>query len=417
MNGTSKPGYRQESVRSHNASLMAQAVIGSSNTITRAELVSTTGLNRSTISRVTEQLVEQGIVIELDKSESSGGRPARPLQAAQRTHVAIGAEVTDQAVSARVIDLSGQSLVEVVRRPESRQPEAMIRQLSECLSLLCAQVESASMNLVGIRCGISGVFSSDQTMLIAAPTYGWKGVDLSSFSSLTSPQVPIRFCNSTTLAAAAESHARRRNDADKDFIFLGGTNGIGSALVRNHQIETGFHGWAGELGHVPVANHTHYCNCGSQGCLEQIASPMAIVHSAGFPEGTPLSQLLAGLRRGERDSKRALNAAAEYLGQALAFYINVVDVPMVVLGGGYRPLHPFLLPLLEKQLSNRCLLGRLDQISIQPSSFGESATEFGGAFLCLQDFAKSPEQWMIPEHGWQKPMSQQHINEIFLAED
>ncbi|MBN9645293.1 ROK family transcriptional regulator [Corynebacterium sp. CCM 8862] len=416
MNKRPAAGYRQESLRSHNASLIAGVVTSSSRPITRAEIVSETGLNRSTVSRVIDQLVEQGIVTELGTNVPSGGRPAVLVSPAPRTHVAIGAEITRNFVCARGVDLTGQSLVEVLKHPASEDAHHTTRILGDCLETLTGQIKAAGMNLVGIRCGISGLFSADQKRLLSAPTDGWVNVDLANVLDAAGGSGLMRFCNSTTLAAEAEAQARRTDPDFKDFIYLGGINGIGAALVRDWKVETGRRGWAGEIGHIPIIENGKQCTCGSRGCLQTLASPTAIAQTAGFAEGTPLAQLLAGLRRGEPNSRRALISAAHHLGRALSTYINLVDVPAVVLGGSFRPLYPHLKPLLEKELAEQCLIDRIDSTMIAQATLGDSAAPTGGALLTLREFVSDPTRWTTPQGGWRKDLHRGEFPETVISE-
>ncbi|MHB8071962.1 MAG: ROK family protein [Candidatus Cryosericum sp.] len=133
----------------------------------------------------------------------------------------------------------------------------------------------------------------------------------------------------------------RRNVA----MFVVGT-GVGGALVADGHLYVGRHGFAGEVGHMPMIRNGFLCGCGRRGCLETIASGTGIERyvKAALAHGVPSAMTVEdaqSARRisefahaGDRLAVRAFERAALYLGRAAAALINTLDPDMIVLGGG-----------------------------------------------------------------------------------
>jgi glucokinase len=128
-------------------------------------------------------------------------------------------------------------------------------------------------------------------------------------------------------------------------MFAVGT-GVGGALVVDDHLYVGHHGFAGEIGHLPMLQQGLLCGCGRHGCLETIASGTGIERyvKAALARGVPSLMTVEDAQSARRISEfahagdelatRAFQRAAFYLGRAAAMLINTLDPDMIVLGGG-----------------------------------------------------------------------------------
>ena len=158
------------------------------------------------------------------------------------------------------------------------------------------------------------------------------------------PASPIG--NEADLAAATVSLERPgRPGPVTDFVYLSGEIGIGGAVVFDGRPLPGRHGWAGELGHVTVDPSGPACLCGSTGCLELYAGKRALLEAAPVSRCDALPAALEErVRAGDETAGAAVERAAWALGVALSTVLNVVDVPVIVLGGHLRELADLLAP-------------------------------------------------------------------------
>lgn len=152
--------------------------------------------------------------------------------------------------------------------------------------------------------------------------------------------------NDANVAALGEAWKGGAEGASQVILATLGT-GVGGGIIVDGKIVSGAHGAGGEIGHANVEpEETEFCNCGNQGCLEQMASATGIVRLARKElEGSGQDSLL---RRGELSAKsvfdaykqndelagRVVDQFAAYLGRALAIFACVVDPEVILLGGG-----------------------------------------------------------------------------------
>lgn len=395
-------GARANNMRAHNLSVLAQAVADGPVPLSRAELAHATGLNRSTVTRLVEQLLGDGIVVEGDLRAATSGRPAVPLHPARHTHVALGAEISAEYLEVCVVDLTGSILVERRHEFTVQVPKRarMLAELAGIINDLAVQVEQAGMSLVGVACGVPGLIDPSTGYLHTSPHLDWHDVDLISAMTEAGCRFEVGFHNSAGVAAHAEVRARRRaSQAVSDFVYVTGSSGIGAALVRNHLVEGGARGWAGELGHVLVSGSEARCSCGARGCLETVAARSAILTNAGLSPDAPIGQLFAALRRSDPRAQDAVALAGRGLGEALAAYLNLVDAPLVVLGGLLERLFDNLGPKVHEMIGARVLSHAWAPVGVEPSLAGAHAVSEGAAWLILKDFIGSPDRWCPPPRG------------------
>ncbi len=388
-------GASSYSLRQHNLSLLALAVAQAPSPLSRADLAAATGLNRSTLTRLAEHLLAQGIVVERGARAALTGRPSVPLHPAPHTYVAVGAEIAPEYLELCVVDLTGSILVERHHEFAVGLPQraSLLAEFAHTVNELQKQVTASGMVLVGVSCGLPGLVDSDGYLHLA-PNLGWRDVDLKAAVRDSGTDLDVTFHNSAGLAAYAETRARsRRGQPLEDFLFVTGSSGIGSALVRRGEVENGTRGWAGELGHIVVPDAEGLCSCGARGCLETVASHDAILENAGFGRSAPLGKLFAALSRGDRRASDSVRLAGRALGTALSSYLNLVDTPVVVLGSLLERLYAHLAPEIEQALSQHVLSHGWAPVQISRATAGPHMVSEGAAWQVLMNFLQRPDEW------------------------
>lgn len=419
-------GRRSAHLRNHNLSSIAKTVILAPTAPSRSEVATTTGLNRSTVSRLVDDLIEFGILAEGDSDlVASGGRPRTPLFGARRTHVSIGIEIGQTFVDLILLDLHGSTLVHLQRELalSTLAPAEVFDIIGTLLSELLEQIIATHMSLAGITVGLPGLIDKSTHHLVVSPNFNWRDFNLSSFFRKGLPpqaasrigEVPVRFENSASLSAFNELVEMNRNAMPyEDFLLVTGTTGIGSCLVRNHAPVEGTHGWAGELGHAFVAEGNRPCSCGSTGCLESFAACEPLMEAAGLSPSDPIAHLVSQLRRHDKQAVSTVDNAARLLGRALGSYINLVDIQHIVLGGIPRILYEQMPSTIEMELKQRVL-----SYSSRPTEFStadslENSVVRGAAWRSLIDFIEEPSWWVAPSEFARNHKSLDSTKEISL---
>lgn len=348
----------QASLRASNLRLIVTLVYAADEPISRADLSVASGLTRSTVSRLVEELLDGGLLRELGPAPVTGrGRPAVPLAPARATLVSTGAEVGPTHVSVRCVDLSGRVLAEERHEADlvGSDPERVLAELGRTLRRVHGRLPDGVSHL-GTALALPGLVERGTGRLLQAPNLGWQ--DLVPADLVTGAEV-VHVGNEADLAALAMTQRRPGRPSDLvDLVYISGEVGIGAAVVRGGLVMAGRHGWAGEVGHLSVEPTGPPCRCGSTGCLEQYAGRAALLRAARLPEDTSPSDLARLADDGHVGARHALDRAGWALGIVLAGVINLLDLPTVVLGGDLGLLSRHLVPTAEPELARRVLSAR-----------------------------------------------------------
>lgn len=380
----------QSTLRETNLAVVLRCVCASEEPVSRAGVAAATGLTRSTVSRLVDELVAGGLVDEGTAQLAGPGRPATPLRPTGRI-CAVGLQVNAAHVAARLLDLRGRVVAEARSEPDlvGSEPAAALQLLGEHLAQVLAQTPEGG-RVVGAGLALPGVVDGSGERLLRAPNLGWQ--DLSPAAGLREQLhgIPLSLGNEANLAAHAFAQpAPGRQGRSSHFVYVSGEIGIGGAVVTDARVQTGLHGFAGEIGHMPFRPGGDPCPCGSDGCLERYAGRLAMTRRAGLPPATTLAELGRLAEEGHTGSREAIDLAAEALGVVLAGVVNLLDVPTIVLGGEIGDLADRITPTVEARLRARVMAAPWMPLEVVQDT-DDVAGATGGALLHLTRVVTSP---------------------------
>ncbi|WP_299036187.1 ROK family protein [uncultured Pseudokineococcus sp.] len=211
-------------------------------------------------------------------------------------------------------------------------------------------VASLGGDPVAVGVGIPGVVHAGQVLTVPN-LVGWGG-DVDLVGGLTSRlPAPVTLGNDANVGLLGEWVAGAARGA-RDVLGLWMGTGIGGGLVLDGRPYEGARGSAGEIGHVLVQPDGALCGCGRRGCVEAYAgrrsmgSSVAAMVEAGWKtdlfdiqdeeEKTGLTSKVWARALAEDDelAQRMLASAVQHLGVAVGSVVNLLDVELVVVGGG-----------------------------------------------------------------------------------
>lgn len=394
----------QSHARRSNLALVTRTVFAAERPINRAAVATATAMSRSTVSRLVDDLVVGGVLAESTPATGAGrGRPGTPLGPGGQRFAALGLQVNVGYLAAVAVGLDGVVRGTRVQAEDLRgsDPEQVLTRLSALAAEVVATLPLGT-RLTGAGLALPGLVSLDGKTLARAPNLGWSDVHLPG--QLTLPlgfgaaDVPLLAGNEADLASRTVSTARPgRAGRLRDFVYLSGETGIGGSIVIDGSVLRGKHGWAGEIGHVTVDPNGPRCPCGSTGCLEQYAGKRALLAAAGLDPATPASVLVEQVRAGDAGALEAVDRAAWALGCAMSGVINVVDVPVIVLGGHLRDLAGALAAGMADAVQQRALSAHWVVPAIEVSDAYPAPGALGAAYAELERIVTDPAPWLSPD--------------------
>lgn len=351
----------------------------------RPELVRRTGLSRATVSALAAELIGLGLVQEDEPSpeERGTGRPAQTLSLAPAAGYAIGADIGHQHVRVVLCDLSGTPVWDrIVAKDVDRAPEAT---LDLTVGLIDEAIGTiARERVLGIGVGIASPVRKDTGELGAASIMpGWAGravgAELTERTGL-----PTALTNDANAGALAERRYGAARTVD-NLVYIRLSAGIGAGIVSDGTLLLGATGLAGEIGHLLVTSGGPICRCGNRGCLETVASPVAIAEllAAGWHQPITPADLPRLIAANDRGTLRAIEDAGTAVGTALATLVTLFNPELVVVGGDLAQAGELIFEPIRRAIRRYALPTVAEQVSVVPGTLGEQAEVRGAAALVL----------------------------------
>ncbi|WP_022868958.1 ROK family transcriptional regulator [Schaalia vaccimaxillae] len=392
-------GVRAESLRQMNLSVVLRQVLTEAGDITRAAISSNTGITRATISRLVDELIDCGFVLEIEPVAATGrGRPANRLIPAPGKAVALGLDIKVGSLSAIAVDLTGNVLAVAQINDDlaGSDPHATVERLGNMGRELLETHLPENAIFLGSGISLPGLVSEDSLAL--APNLGWRDLPLSELLEPIADLNPQVVANEADLAGSAVATPKPGVPSGPGtFIYVSGDVGVGAGIFVNHQPLIGAAGWSGEIGHICVDPLGPTCSCGATGCLETFLGTRALGRRSGLGPQVPPQQILDAAHNGSITAQRALTEAGTALGRALSAVINSVDIHLVLLGGHVAQLSEALIEPATAEIRTRVLHSSWSNPQIQTLSDSSTLPVTGAAHRVLQQLVDDPLRWMDVE--------------------
>lgn len=323
--------------------------------ISRADLARVSGLQRSTVSVITEQLIEEQWVINGPTGRLPRGRRPTFLRLNERRAILV-ADLRPEQTTVAVADVNGRFLSqEAVPTPPSPQTAA------KTLAARFGHLIEAHQGLLleGIGISLPGRFNPASRRVVFAPNLKWRDFDFqAAIEGATGMRVELEnAANACVLAEVWFGHL----DRVRDLVVVTVSEGIGAGIFVNGQLASGSNGMAGEFGHVPMDPEGPPCACGSRGCWEVYASNRAALryyHESGsVPAVHGFPDLLALAEAGDAAAVRALDKMAHAIGRGMRMIVaGLAPEEIVVVGELTRQWQRFG-PMIQAEVAAGALVG------------------------------------------------------------
>lgn len=273
--------------------------------------------------------------------------------------------------------------------------EAGVERIVSTINRLLAEAKLTPEQIGGIGVGVPGPLDLDAGVILESPNLGWKNVRLRD-------ALERQFgCRATVI-----------NDVDAgvygEYVYGAAKNarcalgvfpgtGIGGGMVYEGRIFRGKTSSCLEIGHMVIDPNGAPCGCGRRGCLETIASRLAISAEAAKAAyrgqaphllklaGTDLANIRSGaiaasIQEGDRVVDRIVRDGAKALGRAIASAVNLLAPDVIVLGGGLVEAMPKLyVEEVEETLDRHVMPSYMKTFSVVAAKLGDQAGAMGAA--------------------------------------
>lgn len=321
---------------------------------TNTDLAKELGLSVPTVSKLINEMTEEGFVNEYGKLETAEGRKPNLYGLNPDSGYFIGVDIKQQGLNIGLMNFRG-DLVELLNNApyEPQNTEASLDELCRHIREFVANLSIDTRKILDIGINISGRVNPD-----TGYSYSMFNFSELPLTKLMEEKLgyPVSIDNDTRAMAFGE-YMQGCVRGEKNVLFVNLSWGLGVGIIIDGQLYKGKSGFAGEFGHIHAFDNGILCHCGKKGCLETEASGSAFcrvvkeriaagetsVLSAKPLDEITFDDVIEATEREDPLCLDALEGIGLYLGEHVASLINLFNPELVIIGGTMSLTGDFLM--------------------------------------------------------------------------
>jgi predicted NBD/HSP70 family sugar kinase len=321
--------------------------------LSRADVARVSGLQRSTVSLIVEDLIKEKWILEGSTGRLPRGRRPTFLELNHQRAV-IALDIHPSQTTVAVTDLGGKIVAQnVVVLPADHNKA--IQPIIEAIRKLIAAHSDKSFDGIGIS--LPGRADPQMEKLVFAPNLHWPVLSIKSrIQRATGLRVEM---DNVANACALSEVWFGDSDGIHDLVVVNVSEGIGTGIFANGQLLRGANGMAGEFGHVQMDMNGPECGCGSQGCWETIASNRAGLRyyreMSCAAEPPSFAALVKMAQADDASAIKALEKMAVNLGRGMRMIASALSPNEIVIVGDITAAWYMFGPIVEAELKQNAL--------------------------------------------------------------
>jgi predicted NBD/HSP70 family sugar kinase len=370
--------------------------------IPRVHLAKDLGVSPASVTTITSELIEAGLIEEVAvprEGDAGRGRPAVSLGVRAGARLVAGMKLSDREHTAVIVDFAGKLIADeaIPRQPGPMQLDEILVAIQTLLDRVCAKsnVDPAQLSSIGI--GLPGFVDCADGMVLWSSILADRSVPIAALASARLG-IPVFVDNDANLVALAELwFGAGRNLSDFAVVTI--EHGVGMGFVMNHRIYRGAQRLGMELGHTKVQLDGALCRCGQRGCLEAYVADYALAREAttalnwGHKESQPINVLLESLydhaKAGNTTAKSIFRRAGRYLAVGLSNVVNLFDPALIILSGERMRYDYLYAAETLAEMDNLAINTGRPRPPIEIHAWGDLLWAHGAAALALSEVTES----------------------------
>jgi predicted NBD/HSP70 family sugar kinase len=362
--------------------------------ISRIEISKLVKLTMPTVMRIVEEFIQDGLVNEIGKGNSRGGRKPSMLSINQNARYFLAVTISEN-VSSVVANLGGKILGEYELKIDfSGQEDFILAQLKNCMQQAVKKSGLSAGDIAYCGIGTPGLGFKYFTSGRIGHIFGyWSKLSIDFFKKKGNFEYPVVIENIAKMGALGELKYGRGREFSA-YLFIHAGSGIGMGVVRDGSLDLGVTGTAGEFGHTTIDYNGQECYCGNRGCVESYCSSIAVCReykreliNNGFDTGRDYSiqDVAEAVKNGEYFAVMVARRIGALLGIGLANVINVYN-PAAVFVGGELCAIPLCIETAFEEAEKHIFMNASREVSFLMSSLESQMPAMGALGYAIENY-------------------------------
>jgi len=358
--------------------------------ISRAEIAKISGLNKATISTITDELLKDSCIIEdgFGRTTPIGGKPPTPLRLNAKRFGLFGVDIRADETILALSDFNNRIVARISFETGSEAASFLNKVAREIRKLRTKH--DTFIEFPGIGVSLPGLVDNHSGKFLLSVVLPWLDVPVVQLLEKATG-LPVTIDNSARCSALAEIwHGKAQYAHVRNLLYIGVSTGLACGVVIDGGLYRGGNNTAGQFGHIPIELNGPECRCGQRGCWDLYASDKATLkrysdmRGIGGKRVSTMRKLVELVDSGDTAATEAVRETARYLGIGITGLINGLDPEIVVIGGEITKVWGVIEPIIVEETKRNLLAPRSRSIAIRPSAF-EVRPSLKGALTLVQN--------------------------------
>ncbi|MEF1172934.1 DNA-binding transcriptional regulator NagC [Vibrio sinaloensis] len=360
--------------------------------ISRIQVADVSQLAPASVTKITRQLLERGLIKEVAQQASTGGRRAISLTTEVEPFHSVAVRIGRDYIQFSLYNLGGKELASDYTEFFYTAQDELVDGLLSHLKQFITDNHTIINQLIAIGISLPGLVNPETGVVEYMPNITIDNLGLAELVKNTF-HVQCFVGNDVRGMALAEHYFGASKDC-QDSILVSVHRGTGAGIIVNGQVFLGYNRNVGEIGHIQIDPLGEQCQCGNFGCLETVAANPAIVErvnkliAQGYESSlTTLESITIGdvcehANLGDELAKQSLVRVGNQLGKAIAITINLFNPQKVIIAGNITQCEDIVFPAIRRNVENQSLTTFHSDLPIVASQIDKQPTL--GAFAMIK---------------------------------
>ncbi len=360
--------------------------------ISRIQVADVSQLAPASVTKITRQLLERGLIKEVAQQASTGGRRAISLPTEGKPFHSIAVRIGRDYIQLSLYDLGGNSLVDEHHEFQYNTQDVLMSSLIKQIKQIIQQHTALIDQLIAIGVALPGLVNPETGVVEYMPNVAINELPLGA-TIRDEFHVECFVGNDVRGIALAEHYFGASQDC-QDSILVSVHRGTGAGIIVNGQVFLGYNRNVGEIGHSQIDPLGEQCQCGNFGCLETVATNPAITSrvqkliaqgyesSLSTLDTITIDDVCEHANAGDELAKQALVRVGNQLGKAIAITVNLFNPQKIVIAGQITAAKEIVFPAIQRNVENQSLKTFHQHLPIVSSQVYKQPTM--GAFAMIK---------------------------------
>ena len=392
LNNETSTGVAYKNINLKKAVISYFANIGSA---TIADLCKELNLSIPKITNLLNDLIQDGMVRDNGKIDSSGGRKPNLYGLIPDSVVFVGVDVRKNHINIGLTDLSKNIIKISERLPyQLENTKESLENLCTVINQFIKEAPVLKEKILGVGINLSGRINHT-----SGYSYSFFYFEEEPLAKIIEAKVgiPVFLENDTRAMACGEFSSGGIAKSEKDVLFLNLDYGLGLGILVDGQLYYGKSGYSGEFGHIPIFDNEILCHCGKKGCLETEASGWAltrmfkeklkegsssiVTNTKKNIESIEMEDIILAANNDDVLAIELIGKIGTNIGRGIALLINIFNPELVILGGSLATTKEYIRLPIKIAINKYSLNMVNNDTQLKMSNLGEEAGIIGACLL------------------------------------